>query len=169
MLPINYEVLTISADFTDSAELQTVVCDGLCGDITYLASQFTFNSYALPLGGCEAAVNSSFQNVHFSVFFENDIISPFLYAITDKINGSKTLVVTNASGDETIYGSVLLSRQAFATPLVSTYPNPVKETLFVTTNPNSGYVTIAILNNLGKHVLSLKSSELNQTVINVES
>ncbi|WP_170235063.1 T9SS type A sorting domain-containing protein [Bizionia gelidisalsuginis] len=92
-----------------------------------------------------------------------------MYAITDEINGSKTLVVTNASGDEAIYGSVLLSRQAFATPLVSTYPNPVKETLFVTTNPNSGYVTIAILNNLGKHVLSLKSSELNQTVINVES
>ncbi|WP_170235064.1 hypothetical protein [Bizionia gelidisalsuginis] len=89
VLPINYEVLTISADFTDSAELQTVVCDGLCGDITYLASQFTFNSYALTLGGCEAAVNSNFQNVYFSGFLKMILPLPFCMLLQMKLTGVK--------------------------------------------------------------------------------
>ena len=111
---------------------------------------------------------SSRHTIWYLHFFTNNLNNPFEYSILSNSDGSKTLTVTNFSGDKAVYGNRVLSLDEYSINLISVYPNPVLDKLFISGIEELNNFSIAIFNINGKQVLSLNNSEVSRKSLNVE-
>lgn len=160
--PSNSEVSNVIADFNEPNVFYTSVCDLLDGILSFGSFQFTFDSSGMTLGGCSLQENTDFQLIYLDTFFVSTINDVFNYSIVDESNGSKTLTITNSSGDEAVYNSVLLSTTAFSRTTASIYPNPVKDELFISVANDEVSIKIFDLN--GKLILEREGVNSNKPI-----
>jgi len=160
--PSNSEVTNITTNFNETNGFDTSVCDLLDGIVSYGSSQFTFDSWGMTLGGCSLQENTDFQLIYLETFFVSTIDDVFSYSIVDEGNGSKTLTITNSSGDEAIYSSELLSIIDFSKTHISIYPNPVKDELFISKIDDE--VSIKIFDITGKLILKRDDVYFNKPI-----
>jgi len=167
--PPNDEVPFVYINFsTDS--FSTAGCDQLSGEVEYGTSGATFffpDVIDQTFLDCENEENNLFDDIYFSFFYDSQT-EIFTYEITTETNGSKTLVIISASGDEAIYSSELLSSYDFANSSFVIYPNPVKDELFISTISNFSDFAVTIFDIDGKRVLSLNVTNFNTKAIDVQ-
>ncbi len=163
--PSNDEVNEVIAEFfVDS--FGTLVCNNLVGLVAYNNQNFNFTKpLEQTLLPCNMQVNQDFEVLYFSFYYSNQT-EPFSYLITTEGNGSKTLTVTSASGDEAVYGNEMLSNADISKQLFSIYPNPAKEKLFIQLE-NGGDFKIKVYGLDGKLLLS--ESGLNKKTVAIET
>ena len=108
--------------------------EGFGCDITYVnQDEFSIvDSTPALLGDCTDPVILQFIDMHYKLYLENLAIArnPFTYTITPGPNGN-TLVVTNVDGDVGVYGDVLLSSSDYTMDVISIYPNPARDEVFI--------------------------------------
>ncbi|MDG1393441.1 MAG: T9SS type A sorting domain-containing protein [Flavobacteriaceae bacterium] len=168
--PINNEIKSISLILNVDNSLSSSVCESLSSIVDYddVNQTFMLTSYAVSLGGgCYLTNDRQFEFLYLH-FYTNNLNNPFEYSILSNSDGSKTLTVTNSSGDKAVYSSDVLSLNAYSKNSFSVYPNPVKDDLYISKISELNSFNITIFNIKGKHVLSLKSSDLNAESFNVE-
>jgi len=168
--PVSNEISSVSLIFNTSDYLTSWVCESLGGDVDYddVNKDFMFTSYAETLGGgCYLTNDRQFEQLYLH-FYSNNLNNPFEYSILSNGDGSKTLTVTNFSGDKAVYGSVVLSINEFSINSFSVHPNPVLDELFISEIEGLNNFSIAVFNISGKQVLSLNRSNLKTESFNVE-
>ena len=175
--PINSEVMSISLTLNTNNlntnnynYFSSWVCESLGGEVDYddVNQNFMFTSLAQTLGGgCYQTSNANYESLYFNYYF-NNVNNPFEYSILSNSDGSKTLTVTNFSGDKAVYGSVVLSLQEYSINGFSVSPNPVLDELFISEIAGLSNFSIAVFNINGKQVLSLNRSDLSANSLNVE-
>jgi len=166
--PSNSEVPFVTVAF-DVPGFETAVCDVLSGDISYNGtSEFSLLNTGMTIAGCKMQVNTDFQILYLDTFYVNNMFDPFTYTIVTEGNGSKTLTITDTSGDEAIYGNELLSSYDFANSLFVIYPNPVKDKLFISALSGLNNIKIAIFNIEGKSIILESQTMTDIKSINVE-
>ena len=168
--PINNEIESIYLILNVDNSLSSSVCESLSGIVDYddVNQDFMFTYLVQSLGGgCSQTSNANFESLYFN-YYSNNTNDPFDYFISINSDGSKTLTITNSSGDKAVYSSDVLSLNAYSKNSFSVYPNPVKDDLYISKISELNSFNITIFNIKGKHVLSLKSSDLNAESFNVE-
>ena len=146
--PINNEIESISLILNVDNSLSSSVCESISGIVDYddVNQTFMLTSYTVTLGdGCYLTNDRQFEFLYLH-FYTNNLNNPFEYSILSNSDGSKTL-----------------TKNSF-----SVYPNPVKDDLYISKISELNSFNITIFNIKGKHVLSLKSSDLNAESFNVE-
>jgi len=145
------------------------VCNSFSADADFddTNQSFILTSFIQTLGGCDLASDTQYELLYFH-FYSDHLNSPFEYSILSNSDGSKTLTVTNYSGDKAVYGSVVLSLHEYSINRFSVSPNPVLDELFISEIEGLNNFSIAIFNINGKQVLSLNSSDVSTNSINVE-
>lgn len=165
--PSNDEVSDVIAEFfVDS--FGTLVCNNLVGFVAYNIQNFNFTKpLEQTLLPCNMQVNQDFEILYFG-FYYSDQADPFAYSITTEGNGTKTLTITSASGDQAIYGNELLTSQDFSGSIFSLYPNPVKDELNLKSLSNDAEkLEIKIYDLTGKLLISTITD--TDTSLNVAS
>jgi hypothetical protein len=160
--PIPNEDVPFISLWFDSDNLSTVVCNEFIAELIFEGdASFSISHAEMTLLECEPVENYYFEQIQFGFFLTpslNAIEEPFLYQIFSS-EEIKTLTVTNIRGDEAIYKSQFLSNTQF-----TLYPNPVKETLHITTTANQA-VNAAIYDLNGKliqnHAIENKTTTLD--------
>ena len=110
-------------------------CQEGFGTNIHYVNQDEFNidntSVAL-IGICSDPNLNLFMQRHYDLYLVDNWIArnPFTYTITPGPNGP-TLVVTNADGDVGVYGNVLLSSSDHTMDVISIYPNPARNEVFI--------------------------------------
>lgn len=168
--PVSNEISSVSLLFNTDSSLTSSVCESLWADVDYddVNQTFMLTSYAVTLGGgCDLTNDRQFELLYLH-FYSNNLNNPFEYSILSNSDGSKTLTVTNFSGDKAVYGSGVLSLDEYSINLISVYPNPVLDKLFISGIEELNNFSIAIFNINGKQVLSLNNSEVSRKSLNVE-
>ncbi|PVW17418.1 T9SS type A sorting domain-containing protein [Marixanthomonas spongiae] len=91
-------------------------------------------------------------------FYFNTLQTPLNYTLTYNEDETQTLVVVNNDGDTSLYGSEpLLSTPSFSETPFAVYPNPVSETLFISSE-NNIVQRISVFSINGKLILSEKGN-----------
>jgi len=168
--PVSNEITYVNLIFNTDNSLTSSVCEGLYAEANYddTNQSFMFTSYVESLGGgCYLTNDRQFELLYLH-FYSNNLNNPFEYSILSNSDGSKTLTVSNSSGDKTVYGSVVLSTHEYSVNRFSVSPNPVLDELFISEIEGLSNFSIAIFNINGKRVLSLNRSNLKTESFNVE-
>ena len=84
------------------------------------------------IGTCGLPSENIFMQRHYDLYIVDNLWArnPFTYTITPGPNGN-TLVVTNGDGDVGVYGDVLLSSSDHTMDVISIYPNPARDEVFI--------------------------------------
>jgi len=168
--PVSNEISSVSLLFNMDNSLTSWVCESFQGVVDYddVNQTFMFTSYAITLGGgCDLTNDKQYEQLYFDFYFDN-LNNLFEYSILSNSDGSKTLTVTNFSGDKAVYGSVVLSLHEYSINGVSVSPNPVLDELFISGIAGLSNFSIAIFNINGKQILSLNNSDVSSKSLNVE-
>lgn len=171
--PSNEELSSVPLYFNEANMLlETSVCNVGNGEIEFDNTNVDFsfiNGLAVTLLPCDIEDNNVFETIYFD-FYLNEITEPFSYSIVDEGNGSKILTITNSSGDEAIYSSVLLSIIDFSKKPISIYPNPVSTTLNIPKHIKVLNSKIKIIDTFGKvlneYIVVENSTEINVANLN---
>lgn len=115
--------------------------DGICNSITTPCGVFGNMLNEFYMGSSSAAISKTFD-----------------YELGTDENDNPTLVITDANGDQAIYGTEsVLNITNFSENSFKLYPNPVSETLFISSEKNSITKTSVYSIN-GKLIFSEKES-----------
>ena len=163
--PSNDEVENINAVFEQNGEVfhfYSTVCESLEGTMNFddPNNQFSYIELNQTLGsGCSNSNNADFESTYFQFYF-NNAEDPFTYEILNSEGDEMQLIITGENGNQGFYKNVLLTNNSFSEISFNLYPNPVSETLFITSK-NNLIEKIAIYSINGKLVLSEKE-KVNQ-------
>jgi len=104
--------------------------------------------------------NNTFTDLYISDFYLDNLPGPFSYEHI--INGSnETLTITNAIGNQAVYGNFTQSTQEFTNSLFSIYPNPVKEFINIELPNNEKILQVSVYNFLEKKILTTTENSIN--------
>lgn len=162
--PSNTEVPWVDLNFSDNpdASFQSSICNGAYGDIAFdnMADSFEFIDWALSLGSCNLPVNNSFEQIYFPFYQEYTYnnAQPFDYEVVTETHGDKTLTITSASGDKTVYGNQQMSVKNASQVSFHLYPNPVKNDFYLQSKSGTKVEEVGIYNLSGKEVLHFSKS-----------
>ncbi|HBY66317.1 MAG TPA: hypothetical protein DEG69_00220 [Flavobacteriaceae bacterium] len=140
--PSNNEVQNVSATFEATGEMNhffSTVCESLDGTMTFddPNSQFSYIELNQTLGeGCTDSDNADFEATYFQFYF-NNAEDPFTYEIVNSEGDEMQLIITGDNGNQAFYSNTLLTSNSFSEISFKIYPNPVSETLFITSENNS--------------------------------
>lgn len=157
--PVNEELEFVTLHFSESNQMESIVCDVMVTDIVYEGSdQFTLDNVGFTLGGCFLNENSIFQEVYFfEIFIEpiSDIpFNPFQYSIIDHGNGQMSLIVFNNLGNEAHYTNIALGINRNPSPLININPNPTKDLVFLSLPNDVKVVSIVLCDASGRVVMN---------------
>lgn len=154
--PFNDDITEIGLLFDmpgSTTPFTTYVCNGLYGQVTYAGNDtFSLTDLNQTLGSCNGNYSDNYEMTYFEFYFDN-ATSPFTYEITDEGGGGLGLIVTAANGDTAEYGNPILSISEKDLQNISIYPNPVAETLFISSEETL-IESILVFTINGKQVLS---------------
>ncbi len=141
-----------------SQSFQTSFCDVVSVYIGYDPEKTTFKvvSTATTLG-CGPPDTPLIEN-KFSNFFSSEVssMSDFTYQIVEEnLDSPKTLTITAPNGDKAIYTRTVLStKKDVFDAIVSVYPNPIKDVMFIEFFNKSKLFDAQIYDFTGKLVLN---------------
>jgi len=165
--PNNAELSEITLNFTDGEyTFSTYACSFLISPhfFDYTLSQFYLyeigTNYGLTLCSPTYPENNTFTDLYINDFYLNNLPGSFSYEHI--INGSnETLIITNAIGNQAVYGNFTLSTEEFTNSLFSIYPNPVKEFINIELPNNDKILQVYVYNLLGKKILTTTENRIN--------
>lgn len=165
--PINSEQNHIPADFIETNEFTTGVCDGTggFGFITYNGTaEFSFpEGIGWLAGGCSLYENELYSNLYGS-FWEPSYTETFQYEIIENTQ-ERTLIVTAPDGDKAIYSNMFLSVNEFKNESILVSPIPAGDILNLKYNKDVLINSLRIYDTQGKQVLQITK---NFSEINIE-
>jgi len=151
----------------DGLNFRTTVCLEVETEVSFDNPNSSF-FFELPFagGGIECDILPGMYEALYFDFFIDEIDFPFVYNVSSS-NGILLLTITSESGDQAIYGDQILSIRDKETSLISIFPNPVKNELFITGKSELIDFTTYIFNIDGKLILEVENAELQTNSINV--
>ena len=151
--PVNTELPAVPLLFYEPNNIETYVCLGMSGTVNFVGlDQFDSLNAGMTLEGCEDPTNSDFDIFYMVNFFEDHYNDVFNYSLVVDEN-SKLLTITNASGNQAIYGNEILSTPDLYVFQFSIYPNPTSEVLNIEGNTQIENVLIHDL--LGGNIMEI--------------
>lgn len=150
--PVNEEIPFVPLDFLETGEIYTGICESPgSGTVSYEGtSEFTVQDFGVLTGGCyNSEENEDFNNLYINVYWIDNIEDTFLYVVVED-GGNITLTITNSSGDEAIYGNLLLATEDYFSPSFTIYPNPTEKILFIQKEYNTAINNLEILDINGR-------------------
>ncbi|NCP61380.1 MAG: T9SS type A sorting domain-containing protein [Flavobacteriales bacterium] len=167
--PSNDEVPFVTVAF-DVPGFETAVCDVLSSDINFIGSnEFTMFNAGTTFDDCQNSMNTDFEIIYLDDFYINHINDLFSYDIIDETNGSKTLTVTNISGNQAIYNTMLLSNPEFKVDTFSVFPNPASKEIFIHSRVDLKIDAIQVVDVNGKLIFSDNQLKTSKTSIKIEN
>lgn len=169
--PVNDEIPFVPLDFLETGEIYTGICESPGnGTVSYVGtSEFTVQDFAVLAGGCyDSEENEDFNNLYINIYWIENIEGTFLYTIVEN-GANKTLTITNSSGDEAIYGNMLLTTEDHFTPSFTIYPNPTGKKVFIQKGYNTTINNLKILDINGRLIYSFSQFISEVPAINVQS
>ena len=164
-LPQNSEMGTVINLFTANNTFETGICSAALNGSGLTITNEIIDAFDIPIffPNEECFIN---DNIIFSGFYINFFYDPapeeyiFQYTIIEE-NESLILVLTNELGDQAFYNNTLLSNNSFKEKLICINPNPVKNTLTITTTLPITQATLFSVS--GQHIKTWG----NQTQLNL--
>ena len=172
--PINDDIDVVTLNIVMEEEynlFDTIACSSITGEfITFTNENIfvgIFNMLLGDVGDCDLEDTYTFQDIYFNLFYNwQEMDNLFDYEIETISVNYKVLTITNVNGDLAVYGNQQLSNQDFINVSVSLYPNPVKNTLQISTENNLTIKRIEIFDVLGEKVLAIKNTnQINVSVL----
>lgn len=155
--PSNSEVPYVGLSIDDSNMLlETGVCNMGSGTIDFSnfnPSFFFSDGMSVALSDCNNSQNAVFETIYFDDFFKAgyiDVSDSFFYNITDDGNGNLSLLITNANGNQAIYGNRMLSTPDLINSDFTIHPNPASEQITLSSDYENINFKIEIFDSTGK-------------------
>ena len=128
---VNNVLLTLSIDRSNTA-----ACNLAAADITnFTSTSFTTDTWNILFEDCFLQTTIDFENFYFHDMFRfAEANVTFTYILEEVGAEGLRLTVINSDGDTAVYGNPALSIQEEQKVVVSIFPNPVKETLYIESN-----------------------------------
>ncbi|RMA66231.1 T9SS type A sorting domain-containing protein [Ulvibacter antarcticus] len=128
-----------------------------CGNISQSAHWFTDDTiflYGLEYypSNCSNNENNIFSDQHFGIYLD-DVDKAYSYEVSTTTSGDRQLTIINDFGSQAIYLAPALGLQENNRVSFTIFPNPVAETLFVTSE-NLPIENLTVYNLSGQAVLS---------------
>lgn len=169
-IPTNDELMDVSLNFEDvSPHFRSAVCNSLEGDVA--RSLNGLDEFFFPTGliqtliECDLGVNTDFERVYFSFFYDNSM-EPFSFNITivdDPPNAYYYLGLIVPNGDYVIYGDTpRLGVEDQEKDDFLALPNPVSDQLLIKT-PQTLDIAITIYDVIGQEVFK-EATQTNREI-----
>jgi len=172
LIPINSSLQIVLNFFENSLEMSIPYCeDGYVGeDMEVEENQLIFSFFDWSLAGLCLEDDYDYIEKHYTIYAVNDGTgtpkNPFTYTI-ETIDDYYQLTIENGEGDWAVYNSVLLSTTDFSKDNFTLYPNPVKETLHISSTANQA-VNVSIYD-LNGTLIQSHSFENKTTTLDIKS
>ena len=153
--PPNNNEAPVDVEFEiDISSLSTQFCTFIIGgniDYSLVEDKFTVSDWTVGAVTCSLNENQIYESLYIYGFFTPQLQNKiFLYEIDLTAGGQKVLTLTNEDGDMAIYGDEPLTVENFSSSYFSLYPNPVKESLKISSAKALGNFSIQIFSTEGK-------------------
>lgn len=174
--PINEEISEVTASFQD-VYFMTSVCNGFNGEIQYHNTEpsFTISDVSVTLMDCELSENFEYEGMYFWDFFydEAELAQPFNFSIEEEDNFLR-LSIINAVQVEAIYHSqntVSIPQINQQHSVLSVYPNPASDKLFIRDSENTRSLSVKMTNLLGQEVMykMLNNNESELDILHLDN
>lgn len=118
---------------------------------------FMLGECVLLPGSCDRPEYIIFAGIYDSIFYEeNNPINPFAYVLELGSDGILVLTITNAQGNQAIFGNKFLSTAEIISEKIKIYPNPSSSKIFLKSQKNT-ITKIELHTMLGESIQTLNN------------
>lgn len=164
IIPQNSELPQVT--FECSTRFRPIACNAGDAKISNINNNTieAEDDWAYQLGSCNNTQNNNFDIMYIRTFFNDNILHPFSYTISNGNNGILIMTLTANNLDYAVYKNQQLAVSQKEKIEINLYPNPTRNSFQIEVNSDKEINSVRIFSVNGKEVLRFKEAQTSYDV-----